>query len=227
MAISKLSIPQYVDGSSKIHAADLNAIISKVNELVDAANGSSSGGGGSSSGGNDTPTPPTQEPQYVMPVAFKNVDYANGTGNVIKDEGDYVLYSANYTNKKNISYLMTNYAISGYNSIEDAWWNIGVTANNHIYLKLEWNNNCADTITNCVIRLSYKKGFSSTVGSLEIPLPNGNHSELIDVADLLRSANATSYQNITHLAIHGIFSDTAEAAAAVDISVKVYGINNA
>lgn len=52
MAISKLSIPQYVENVSAIHADDLNAIISKVNELVDAANGSSSGGG-------TTPTAPS------------------------------------------------------------------------------------------------------------------------------------------------------------------------
>lgn len=194
---------------------------------MDAANGSSSGGGGSSSGGNDTPTPPTQEPQYVMPAAFKDVDYANGTGNVIKDEGDYVLYSANYTNKKNISYLMTNYAISGYASNEDAWWDVEITESNHIYLKVDWNNNCAESITNCVLRLYYKKGFGVSPLPLEIPLTQGSHSELIDVAELLRSANATSYQNITHLSIHGIFSDTADAAAAVDISVKVYGLNNA
>lgn len=56
MAINKLTIPQYVDGSTKIMATDLNAIVSKVNELVDAANGSSSGG---SSGGGSTPTAPS------------------------------------------------------------------------------------------------------------------------------------------------------------------------
>ena len=40
MAISKLTIPQYVDGSTKIMAADLNAIVSAINSLIDVANAS-------------------------------------------------------------------------------------------------------------------------------------------------------------------------------------------
>lgn len=52
MAISKLTIPQYVDGVTKIEAEHLNAIVSTINQLVEVANGSSSGGG-------TTPTAPS------------------------------------------------------------------------------------------------------------------------------------------------------------------------
>ena len=51
MAISKLSIPQYVDGVTRIEAGHLNAIVSTINQLVEVANGSSSGG--------TTPTAPS------------------------------------------------------------------------------------------------------------------------------------------------------------------------
>lgn len=162
---------------------------------------------------------------YRMPAAFTDVDYASASGNIIKNEGAYVVYSANYSNKKSISYLMTNYAISGYTSNENAWWHIDITSNNSIQLKLQWNNNCAQTITNCVLRLNYRKGFSGSNISLEIPLTSGEHDEIINLAELLRNANPTSYENITHIAIHGVFSDTAAETALVDIAVKIYGIN--
>lgn len=293
MAISKLLVPQYVDGVTKIEAEHLNAIVSTVNQLVEVANGSSSGGGttptapsaptitingstatisavsgatikytidGStpsasvgttyssaialtasctikavaikdglvSSVANKVYTHQSTEPTpttYVLPTAFNGVDYANGTGNVIKNEGDYVLYSANYSNKKNIAYLMTQYAISDNLNNPEAWWNVGVTSDNHIYLKVDWNNNCADAITNCVLRLNTRKGFSASSVNLNIPLEKGNHSEIFDLAQLIRDGNGSSYQNVTHVGIQGVYSDTADAAALVDIGVKVYGIS--
>lgn len=57
MAINKLNLA-FVDGSTVINASMLNAFQNKINELVDAANGSSSGGtqGGGGTGGSDTPS---------------------------------------------------------------------------------------------------------------------------------------------------------------------------
>lgn len=58
MAINKLNM-SFVDGTTVINASMLNAFQNKINELVDAANGSSSGGtqgGGDTGGGSNTPS---------------------------------------------------------------------------------------------------------------------------------------------------------------------------
>lgn len=69
MAINKLNLT-FTDGVTVINASMLNAIQNKVNELVDAANGSSSGGS-SSGGGSDTPSQNTWR-DYVS--AAQNVE---------------------------------------------------------------------------------------------------------------------------------------------------------
>lgn len=69
MAINKLN-QTFTDGVTVINASSLNAIINKINELVDAANGSSSGGS-SSGGGSETPSQNTWR-DYVS--AAQNVE---------------------------------------------------------------------------------------------------------------------------------------------------------
>lgn len=71
MAINKLNLT-FTDGVTVINASMLNAIQNKINELVDAANGSSSGG--SSSGGDSGSDTPSQNTWRDYVSAAQNVE---------------------------------------------------------------------------------------------------------------------------------------------------------
>lgn len=70
----------FVDGSTVIDANKMNALVSKINELVDKANGSSSGGGSSDGGGSDTPQPESRPNLFVASTQKENVGIRSSDG---------------------------------------------------------------------------------------------------------------------------------------------------
>ena len=79
----------FVDGSTVIDANKMNALVSKINELVDKANGSSSGGtqGGDTGGGSNTPS--VSNLFVLLDSTFDvSINSANG---MVANNPDYVL----------------------------------------------------------------------------------------------------------------------------------------
>lgn len=107
MAISKLSM-SFVDGSTVIDANKMNAIVSKINELVDKANGSSSGGGSSDSGGSDSggQQTPTAANLFILNDSTFGVGINSSNGQIVSNTpvctSGYIAVKAN-----------TNYTFKG------------------------------------------------------------------------------------------------------------------
>lgn len=98
MAINKLSMT-FVDGNTVIDAEKMNAIVNKINELVDTANGSSSGG--SSGGGSTLPTPVV--PTITLDTSTKKVSLSATSGLAIKYSANGGTPSTNYSSAIDVS----------------------------------------------------------------------------------------------------------------------------
>lgn len=98
MAINKLSMT-FVDGTTVIDAEKMNAIVNKINELVDSANGSSSGG--SSGGGSTSPTPVV--PTITLDTSTKKVSLSATSGLTIKYSTTGGTPSTNYSSAIDVS----------------------------------------------------------------------------------------------------------------------------
>lgn len=99
MAINKLSMT-FVDGTTVIDAEKMNAIVNKINELVDTANGSSSGG---SSGGGSTPSVTPVVPTITLDTSTKKVSLSATSGLTIKYSTTGGTPSTNYSSAIDVS----------------------------------------------------------------------------------------------------------------------------
>lgn len=162
----------------------------------------------------------------LFPIALTECDNESQTyGRIIKfnSEDSYLEYKQELQATK-ITYLLTQYAVDNFTTNEDAWWSVSINSQNHLYAKIDSVNNCGSNITNVVLRIIYRKGFENSNVAHDISIPTGTNSQVIDLAERIRTAQPSSYNNVTHLTIQGVYSDTASEADTVDISIKVYGI---
>ena len=182
MSISKLTIPQYVDGSSTIYAADLNAIVDRVNKLIDAANGSSSGGGstdggGSGSGGQQTPTDANL---FVLLDSTFGLSIRSSDGLIVANPpmclSDYISVKAStkYTFK-------ARYVVAWYDSSKDF---ISASPSTDSKLTLTSPSNaaycrfCFDYETNNALEMVMNEGDNLAQGTQNQSLPN--YPELVN-----------------------------------------------